>query len=131
MPSGDHSTSSCYTTLLSLSQQFDSSIILLLYRQLPSIIAENGGYDSAQLVSELKAKHILGESTMVLLRSLLLFRIFTSLTQGLNMYEGKVGCMQELGITESFSVKRQVLVQASEAAEMILRFGKFQSPSLF
>ena len=37
------------------------------------------------------------------------------------MTEGKVGCMQELGITESFSVKRQVLVQASEAAEMILR----------
>jgi len=73
-------------------------------RQLPSIIAENGGYDSAQLVSELKAKHILGESTM-----------------GLNMTEGQVGCMQELGITESFSVKRQVLVQASEAAEMILR----------
>merc|ERR1719474_2472937 len=26
-------------------------------RQLPSIIAENGGYDSAQLVSELKALH--------------------------------------------------------------------------
>ena len=40
------------------------------------------------------------------------------------MYEGKVGCMQELGITESFSVKRQVLVQASEAAEMILRLAK-------
>ena len=37
------------------------------------------------------------------------------------MTEGKVGCMKELGITESFSVKRQVLVQASEAAEMILR----------
>merc|ERR1712037_279969 len=49
-------------------------------RQLPSIIAENGGYDSAQLVSELKAKHILGESTM-----------------GLNMTEGQVGCMQPQG----------------------------------
>ena len=36
-------------------------------------------------------------------------------------YEGEIGCMSELGITESFSVKRQVLVQASEAAEMILR----------
>ena len=47
------------------------------------------------------------------------------------MYEGKVGCMQELGITESFSVKRQVLVQASEAAEMILRFGKLQVPFFF
>ena len=42
-------------------------------------------------------------------------------SKGLNMTEGKVGCMKELGITESFSVKRQVLVQASEAAEMILR----------
>jgi len=73
-------------------------------RQLPSIIAENGGYDSAQLVSELKAQHILGKSTL-----------------GLNMSEGKVGCMNEMGITESFSVKRQVLIQASEAAEMILR----------
>ena len=37
------------------------------------------------------------------------------------MRQGKVGDMQELGITESLSVKRQVLVSASEAAEMILR----------
>merc|ERR1719295_1686076 len=73
-------------------------------RQLPSIIAENGGYDSAQLVSELKAAHHTGQNTT-----------------GLNMYEGKIGSMSQLGITESFSVKRQVLVQASEAAEMILR----------
>merc|ERR1711974_197850 len=73
-------------------------------RQLPSIIAEKGGYDSAQLTSELKAAHNSGNNTM-----------------GLNMYEGQIGCMSELGITESFSVKRQVLVQASEAAEMILR----------
>merc|ERR1719182_71907 len=73
-------------------------------RQLPGLIAENGGYDSAQLVSELKAAHHAGKSTM-----------------GLNMYEGKIDCMSGLGITESFSVKRQVLVQASEAAEMILR----------
>jgi len=73
-------------------------------RQLPSIIAENGGYDSAQLVSELKALHASGKNT-----------------QGLNMYEGSTACMNELGITESFSVKRQVVLQASEAAEMILR----------
>merc|ERR1719278_1180556 len=73
-------------------------------RQLPGIIAENGGYDSAQLVSELKALHATGKNTL-----------------GLDMYKGEVGCMKELGITESFSVKRQVLVQASEAAEMILR----------
>ena len=32
-------------------------------RQLPGIIAENGGYDSAQLVSELKAAHHTGQAT--------------------------------------------------------------------
>ena len=32
-------------------------------RQLPAIIAENGGYDAAQLVSELKALHAQGNST--------------------------------------------------------------------
>jgi T-complex protein 1 subunit beta len=38
-----------------------------------------------------------------------------------DMDQGKVGCMKQLGITESFVVKRQVLLSASEAAEMILR----------
>jgi len=37
------------------------------------------------------------------------------------MYNGKVDCMRELGITESLKLKRQVLLSASEAAEMILR----------
>jgi len=37
------------------------------------------------------------------------------------MEMGKVGCMKRLGITESWVVKRQVLVSAAEAAEMILR----------
>merc|ERR1719430_1076699 len=69
-------------------------------RQLPAIMAENGGYDSAQLVSELKAYHKQGKST-----------------SGLNMYKGCTGDMLELGITESLAVKRQVLLSASEAAE--------------
>jgi len=73
-------------------------------RQLPTIIAENGGYDSAQLVSELRALHTEGRAT-----------------HGLDMAHGKVGDMVELGITESFSVKSQVLVSAAEAAEMLLR----------
>ncbi|CAH0559540.1 unnamed protein product [Brassicogethes aeneus] len=72
--------------------------------QLPTIIADNAGYDSAQLVSELVAAHNSGKSTM-----------------GLNMNEGVLGDMKALGITESFVVKRQVLLSASEAAEMILR----------
>lgn len=37
------------------------------------------------------------------------------------MAEGTIGNMAELGVTESFQVKRQVLLSASEAAEMIIR----------
>ena len=39
----------------------------------------------------------------------------------LDMFQGKIGSMKELGVTESYKLKRQVVVSASEAAEMILR----------
>uniref|UniRef100_G3PP84 T-complex protein 1 subunit beta n=1 Tax=Gasterosteus aculeatus TaxID=69293 RepID=G3PP84_GASAC len=71
---------------------------------LPTIIADNAGYDSADLVAQLRAAHQENKSSW-----------------GLNMSDGAVGNMAELGITESFMVKRQVLLSASEAAEMILR----------
>lgn len=72
--------------------------------QLPTVIADNAGYDSSQLVSELRAAHVQNKHTT-----------------GLNMELGRIDCMQKLGITESFAVKRQVLMSAAEAAEMILR----------
>uniref|UniRef100_A0A672NGY8 T-complex protein 1 subunit beta n=1 Tax=Sinocyclocheilus grahami TaxID=75366 RepID=A0A672NGY8_SINGR len=71
---------------------------------LPTIIADNAGYDSAELVSQLRAAHQDNKSTF-----------------GLDMTQGAVGDMAALGITESFQVKRQVLLSAAEAAEMILR----------
>jgi len=40
---------------------------------------------------------------------------------GVNVLNGQVGDMTELGITESFRVKQQVLLSATEAAEMIVR----------
>lgn len=42
-------------------------------------------------------------------------------TFGLDMKKADVGDMRELGIVEAFKLKRQVLLSASEAAEMILR----------
>jgi len=72
--------------------------------QLPTTIADNAGYDSSKLVSQLKAEHAKGNSFA-----------------GLDMDKGCVGNVQELGITESFKVKNQVLMSAAEAAEMILR----------
>ncbi|XP_063970086.1 T-complex protein 1 subunit beta-like [Lytechinus pictus] len=73
-------------------------------RQLPIIIADNAGYDSAELVSQLRAAHTEGNYKM-----------------GLNMNNGTIGNTMELGVLESFQVKRQVVLSASEAAEMILR----------
>lgn len=73
-------------------------------RQLPTIIADNAGYDSSELVSKLRAAHYEGKGT-----------------SGLDMKNATIGDMRELGIVEAFKLKRQVLLSASEAAEMILR----------
>jgi T-complex protein 1 subunit beta len=73
-------------------------------RQLPTIIADNAGLDSGELVTQLRAAHARGDST-----------------SGLNVVEGKIDDMWKLGIRESFKSKLQVLVSAAEAAEMILR----------
>lgn len=73
-------------------------------RQLPTIVADNGGYDSAELITQLRAAHASGQKTY-----------------GLDMYNGSVGDMQKLGVMESFKSKLAALLSASEAAEMILR----------
>lgn len=38
------------------------------------------------------------------------------------MNDGIIGSMKELGVTESYKLKRQVVLSASEAAEMIIRY---------
>lgn len=73
-------------------------------RQMPTILADNAGFDSSELVAKLRAAHYEGKST-----------------HGLDMVQGAVADVRELGITESFKLKKQVLFSASEAAEMILR----------
>lgn len=73
-------------------------------RALPGIIAGNGGYDSSELVSQLRAAHAEGNSTA-----------------GLDMEHGCITDVRNLGITESFKLKRQMLASAMEGAEMIIR----------
>jgi T-complex protein 1 subunit beta len=73
-------------------------------RQMPTILADNGGYDSSDLVAKLRAAHYEGRSDA-----------------GLDMEVGAIASMKELGVTESYKLKRQVVVSASEASEMILR----------
>jgi len=73
-------------------------------RAMPMHIADNAGYDSADLVSKLRAKHYEGFHNW-----------------GLQMDNGTIDNMEALGICEAYKVKSQVVLSSSEAAEMILR----------
>jgi T-complex protein 1 subunit beta len=70
----------------------------------PTIIADNGGFDSAELVTKLRAAHANGKSTY-----------------GLDMNRGDVADMHEMRICESFRSKMSQLCSAAEGAEMIIR----------
>ncbi|XP_015967635.1 T-complex protein 1 subunit beta [Arachis duranensis] len=71
---------------------------------IPTIIADNAGLDSAELISQLRAEH---QSE--------------GCTAGIDVISGSVGDMAARGICEAFKVKQAVLLSATEAAEMILR----------
>ncbi|KAL3688991.1 hypothetical protein R1sor_015300 [Riccia sorocarpa] len=73
-------------------------------RAIPTIICDNAGLDSANLVSQLRAAHFNEDSTA-----------------GVDVITGTVGDMEALGIYEAFRVKQAILQSATEAAEMILR----------
>lgn len=73
-------------------------------RAIPAILADNAGLDASDIVSNLRAAHVDDSSNM-----------------GVDVNCGNASDMKELGIFESFRVKRQVVLSATEAAEMILR----------
>jgi T-complex protein 1 subunit beta len=77
-------------------------------RALPTTLADNGGYDSSDLIAQLRTLHALTPPT-------------TPCNMGLDMYRGCVADVAALGVTESLKLKRQVLMSAAEAAEMIIR----------
>jgi T-complex protein 1 subunit beta len=72
--------------------------------QLPTIICDNAGLDSADLISRIRAEHANGNHKM-----------------GIDIENGKMADVYELEILESFMVKYCMLNSAAEAAEQILR----------
>lgn len=73
-------------------------------KMIPTIIADNAGLDSNDLVTRLQAEHYKGNTTW-----------------GLDVFNGDIGCVKTIGIVESYKVKSSVVNYAAEAAEMILR----------
>ena len=72
-------------------------------RQLPTILADNAGFDSSDLVARLKAEIYKGKVNSGL----------DLLTPG-----GGIADMRDLGVIESYKLKRAVVSSASEAAEV-------------
>ena len=95
-------------------------------RQIPIILADNAGYDSSDLVTRLRAAHFGGQADAGLGSSFLFFFVLSAmyalLITSTDMEKGSIGSMKKLGVTESYKLKRQVVLSASEAAEMIIRY---------
>ncbi|KAH0474815.1 MAG: uncharacterized protein KVP18_003507 [Porospora cf. gigantea A] len=73
-------------------------------RQIPTILLDNGGYDSADVVARLRALHHLGQHVM-----------------GADIQNGQPGDMQAMGVLEAYKSKLAQICAATEAAEMLIR----------
>lgn len=94
-----------------------------MHVQMPTILADNGGHDSSDLVSKLRVAHYEGQSDAGLGKCFRLCpRTDPDTSLRVDMDAGAVASMRKLGVTESYKLKRQVVVSASEAAEMIIRY---------
>jgi thermosome len=71
---------------------------------IPRALAENSGLDPIDILVELRKAHEEGKKTY-----------------GVNVFEGKVTCMQDAGVLEPLKIKKQAISSATEVAIMILR----------
>jgi len=72
---------------------------------IPRTLAESAGMDPIDTLVELRAKH----------------KAKTGITYGVNVIEAKVADVEKMGVIEPAKVKKQAIMSASEAAEMLLR----------
>ncbi len=83
----------------------------------PITLSENAGLDPIDILSELRARHEKGE-----------------VWAGIEVHDGKVKNMKEVGVFEPLAVKKQIIKSATEAASMILKIddiiaaGKMRGP---
>jgi len=85
----------------------------------PITLSENAGLDPIDILSELRARHEKGE-----------------VWAGIEVHDGKVKNMKEVGVFEPLAVKKQIIKSATEAATMILKIddiiasGKMKGPPM-
>lgn len=72
--------------------------------KLPTIICDNAGLDSAELISQIRAEHNMGNKKC-----------------GIDIENGRIADVYEMGVIEPLSVKMCMISSATEAAEQLLR----------
>ncbi|KAL7073826.1 hypothetical protein ACQ4LE_007663 [Meloidogyne hapla] len=72
--------------------------------KLPTIICDNAGLDSAEIISHIRAAHVKGMHNI-----------------GIDVENGTIADVLEMGVLESHAVKLGVIASGSEAAEQLLR----------
>jgi len=78
----------------------------------PRALAENAGLDPIDILVELRATHDKGR-----------------ITDGIDLFNGKISDAMTMGVVEPLKVKTQAITSAAEAAEMILRIDDVVSAS--
>ncbi|MBW6518756.1 MAG: thermosome subunit [ANME-2 cluster archaeon] len=93
-----------YASSLQGREQLAVSAFADAMEGIPRVLAENGGLDPVDILTELRSEHKKGNKTV-----------------GLNAITGKVMDMKETSVVEPLKVKIQSIKSATDAASMILR----------
>jgi len=94
-----------YATKMGGREQLAINAFAEAMEVIPRTLAESAGMDPIDTLVELRAKH----------------KAKTGITYGVNVIDAKVADVEKMGVIEPAKVKRQAIMSASEAAEMLLR----------
>ncbi len=93
-----------YASTLEGREQYAVSAFAESIESLPAALAENAGFDPIDMLVSLRAAHTDGKTTF-----------------GIDIEKGKTVDMKKTRIIEPAAVKRQVILSAAEASQMILK----------
>lgn len=84
--------------------------------KLPTIICDNAGLDSAEIISHIRAEHAKGNHKFGIGEYFILLKININFE---DVENGRMADVYELGVLESFNVKLGVVASGTEAAEQV------------
>lgn len=94
--------------------------------KLPTIICDNAGLDSAELISQIRAEHNMGNKKCGIGMNAPENCIYYNRTFLLDIENGRIADVYEMGVIEPLSVKMCMISSATEAAEQVFILTRFR-----